>query len=314
MNKRPELARLLARQHLVVTRKQAVACGMHPNVVHRQGLPNGRWQRLLPGVYLTVTGTPTQDQREVGSLLYAGRGAMLTGTAALRRHGMRARSTEMIDVLIPAARARRSISFVRILPTTRLPEHVCYEGPVQFVLPARAVADATRGLTDFGDVRALVAAAVQTRQCTVGQLRDELLAGSMRGSALFRRALAEVIQGARSGPEAELAALLRRARLPMPLLNPRLYVDDRLLACPDAWWPAEAVAVEVDSKEWHLSPESWERTMRRHARMTALGILVLHFTPRQISQEPTEVISTIRMALARNRGHVDPRLRTVPAA
>ncbi|MGI9005092.1 MAG: type IV toxin-antitoxin system AbiEi family antitoxin domain-containing protein [Streptosporangiaceae bacterium] len=89
-----ELAQLLARQHFVVTRRQAVACGMHPNVVHRQVLPGGRWQRLLPGVFLTVTGTPAQDQREMAALLYAGRGATLTGLAVLRRHGLRVTSPD----------------------------------------------------------------------------------------------------------------------------------------------------------------------------------------------------------------------------
>jgi hypothetical protein len=70
--------------------------------------------------------------------------------------------------------------------------------------------------------------------------------------------------------------LIKRGRLPLPLFNHRLYAGQELLARPDARWQDMAVAVEVDSKEWHLSPDSWERTMRRHDRMTAVGILVLH--------------------------------------
>ncbi len=317
MDSHPALARTLERQHLVVTRHQALAAGVSSDALHRLTRTGGRWQRLLPGVFLTVTGTPTEDQRETAALLYAGRGGTLTGPAALRRHGFRRQPPPLIDVLIPAVRKRQSAGFVRIMTTTRLPEYVCYEGPVQFVLAARAVGDAVRDLTDRRDARALVAAAVQTRQCTVGELREELTTGPTRGSALFRSALAEVIEGARSGPEAELVALLRRARLPRPLLNPRLYVGGQLLARPDVWWPEEGVAVEVDSKEWHLSPESWERTMRRHARMTALGILVLHVTPRQIREEPQEVIATIRAALAKSRvrgDRGDLQIRTVPAA
>lgn len=37
--------------------------------------------------------------------------------------------------------------------------------------------------------------------------------------------------------------------------------------------------------------------MRRHARMTALGILVLHFTPRQIRQQPDYVLAAIKAAV-----------------
>ena len=37
------------------------------------------------------------------------------------------------------------------------------------------------------------------------------------------------------------------------------------------------VAAEVDSREWHLSPEHWDRTRRRHTLMAAAGIHPLHF-------------------------------------
>jgi very-short-patch-repair endonuclease len=182
------------------------------------------------------------------------------------------------------------------------------------VLPARAVADAVRALREMSEVRAVVAAAVQTRRCTVEQLESELTSGPVRGSALFRAALGEVAQGARSRPEAELLELIKRGRLPAPLLNAQLFAGQEFLASPDAWWPDVAVAVEVDSREWHLSPESWEHTMRRHGRMTAHGILVLHFTPRQIREKPAEVLATIRDALGSRRGQPALAIRTVRAA
>jgi hypothetical protein len=59
--------------------------------------------------------------------------------------------------------------------------------------------------------------------------------------------------------------LLKRARLPDPLFNARLYLGDQLIAVPDAWWPQAGLVAEVDSREWHLSPDDWEHTMRRHA-------------------------------------------------
>ncbi|HEX9516209.1 MAG TPA: hypothetical protein VF940_08570 [Streptosporangiaceae bacterium] len=54
--------------------------------------------------------------------------------------------------------------------------------------------------------------------------------------------------------------------------------------------------------------------MRRHARLTALGILVLHFSPRQIRAERDQVLATIRAALASRRGHPRLAIRTPPAA
>jgi very-short-patch-repair endonuclease len=308
------LGEVLRRQHQVITRRQALECGIGHDTIHRRALPGGRWQRLLPGVYLTVTGTPTIDQRDMAALLYAGPGSTLTGPAALRRHGMRELQSAVVDVLIPASRVRQTTGFVLLHQTRRLPPMVCYEGPIQYALAARAVADAARAMKDLRNLRAVVAAAVQTRRCTVEQLEAELHAGPMHGSALLRTALGEVAQGTRSAPEAELFDLIKHGRLPVPIFNPSLYVGQELLAKPDAWWPDNAVAVEVDSRQWHLGPDSWEETMRRDARMTALGISVLHFSPRQIRQEPDEVLTRIRRTLASRRGISVPSIRTVIAA
>jgi hypothetical protein len=307
------LSKLLDYQHGVITRTQALASGLNHDLIHRRTQPGGRWQRLLPGVYLTVTGTPTIDQRETAALLYAGPGGTLTGASAMRRHGLRGMTSQVVDVLVPSSRRRQSAEYVVVHRTWRLPSLVCYDGPVQFAMAARAVADAVRGFDDLARVRAVVAAAVQTRLCTIGQLASELESGPMRESALFRFVLGEVTQGVRSGPETDLMDLIKRGRLPMPLFNPRLLYGDEFIASPDAWWPQAGVAAEADSREWHLSPEGWEQTMRRHVRMTALGILVLHFTPRQIKEEPQEVLSAIRAALEARRGQPGPRVRTVPA-
>src|SRR5438874_11946234 len=64
---------VLQAQRQVVTRTQALLCGMPHSTVDRYAAPGGRWQRLLPGVYLALTGSATQDQRDMAELLYAGR-------------------------------------------------------------------------------------------------------------------------------------------------------------------------------------------------------------------------------------------------
>lgn len=307
------IAEVLKRQRDVVTWSQALAAGVNKDTISRRIRPNGPWQRLLPGVYLTVSGTPTLDQRDIAALLYAGAGSALTGKAALRWHGLRAGSGQTIDVLVAAPKQRQSAGFVSIHPTMRLPPQVCCRGPVSYVLPARAVADAAVWLRGRDDVRALVAGAVQRRLCTVQQLTVELRDGPVRGSALLRAVIAEVADGIRSSREAELKDLISRGQLPTPMFNARLYVGEELIAVADAWWRDAGVAVETDSKEWHLSPADWEATMRRHARMTALGILVLHFSPRQIRYEPEMVLKTIRQALDSRSGHPALAIRTLPA-
>jgi hypothetical protein len=85
-NDNQEARRLLNRQRGVLTRDQALACGLTDSALRHRGRPGGPWQRLFPGVYLTVTGEPMTEQREIAALLHAGPRSVLTGAAALRSH------------------------------------------------------------------------------------------------------------------------------------------------------------------------------------------------------------------------------------
>lgn len=299
---RHALARTLDQQLAVITRGQAAATGLTRHALQHRLRLGGPWQSLLPGVYLAATGTPTIIQQEMAALLYAGQGSVITGLAAVRQHHIRGPAAEFIDVLIPASRRRRDAAFVRVHRTTHLPARAWQLGPLQYALPARAVADAVRDLTSLRDVRAMLADAVQRGHCNVEALSTELSAGPNRGSALFREALTDVADGIRSAAEGDLKDLLAKSGLPMPLFNASIYDGDgTFIARPDAWWPEKGVAIEVDSHEWHLSPHDHTRTLERQRRMAKRGILVLPFTPREIRTQAADVINTIRHALETGR-------------
>jgi hypothetical protein len=316
---RQALARLAGKQHSVITRAQALDCGMTERVVDYRIRGGGPWQTLLPGVYLTHAGRPADEQREMAALLYAGPRSVLTGAAALRRHGLSAGwpsgdardQRSPVDVLVPHGSRRADVAFVRLHRTSRLPAPFCIAGEIRFALPPRAVADAVRPMSDLADVRAVVAEAVLRGRCSVQHLAGELDAGPVPGSGLFRRALAEVAEGIRSAVEGDLRDLIRWARLPTPLYNPRLLVDGQFLAIPDCWWPESGVAGEADSRAWHFSPKDWEQTLARHARMSAHGIIVLHLTTQRIRFKRREVAEEIRSALA--AGRQLPHIRTIAA-
>jgi hypothetical protein len=307
------LDRLLIQQLDVIARDQALAVGVTDNALRHRLRPGGPWRGLLPGVYMAATGAPTTLQQEMAALLYAGPGSVITGPAALRNHHIRCELTDIVDVLVPATRQRRDTKFVQLHRTSRMPARIWQAGPVRYVPPARAVADAVRALTSLRDVRAVVADAVQRDKCAISSLVTELAEGPAKGSALFREALADVADGIRSAAEGDLRDLLATSGLPMPLFNPSLYDDRTFIARPDAWWPRLGIAVEVDSREWHMSPEDHARTLARGRRMARYQIVVLRFTPRQIRSQPTEVITDIRAALEGARGRPPLKLRTVPA-
>lgn len=303
----------LASQHRVISRAQAAACGMTPAALRHRVRSGGPWQTLLPGVYLAHTGTASRAQLDMAALLHAGRGSVISGLAALSRHGIRSPRTDVADVLVPASRIRRDGPFVRVHRTTLMPERVCYSGPIYYTLAPRAVADAARWLTDARAVRGIVADAVQRGLCPLDRLNEELAAGPIRGSALLREALAEVSAGARSVAEGDFLLLIKRARLPEPMLNPWLYAGETFIAKPDCWWPQFGLAAEVDSREWHLSPADWAQTMARHRRMTGYGITVLHFTPGQIARDPKGVVRDLAAALAAAKGRPPLPITARPA-
>jgi len=311
---RNALPRALRENEGVITRAQAAGCGLSPGEIRHRIRPGGPWQRLLPGVYLVVTGTPTQRQREIAALRRAGPGSVLTSITALEHHGVRTPGSTDVTVLVPAAQRRRSEGFARIWPTTRMPEFVFTDGAIRFAEPARAVADAARELRSFREVRAVAADAVQRRRCRIDQLADELRHAPVRQSAWLRRTLAEVADGVRSAAEGDLSSLIRAAGLPPPMFNARLYIGPDFLAMPDAWWPDAGVAAEVESREWHLSPEDWERTMSRSRRMGAKGILLVQVSPHQIKTEAEKIVADIWDALEAGRARPPLAIRTLPAA
>ena len=306
-------SRLLERQHGVLSRKQALAMGVTSGALKHRLRRGGPWQRILPATYLTFTGEPSAEQRDMAAVLYAGPDSVITGPAALRLLWIRGPETNRVDVLVEARRKWQSRDYVAIHRTRRMPDTVLLKGALPLVPPARAVLDTVGWLTDLGDARAVMAGAVQEHRCTVADLQAELARGPRHQTALSRRVVAEVAAGIRSAPEADLRDLIIENNLPMPMFNPRLYLDGRFLACPDAWWPAAGVAVEVDSKAWHFSSDAdWDQTTRRHTRLTAAGILVIHVTPRQLLEEPAWVAADICAALS--RGHAPAGIATQPAA
>jgi very-short-patch-repair endonuclease len=308
----PSLDELLAKQHRVIARSQLLDAGMTVAMLRHRLREGGPWRVILPGVYLTSNGASTVRQLEVAAILYAGPGSMITGPAALRRFGIRASGSRATDVLVPAQRRRTDSGFVRVHRTKRMPSQFFIDGILRYAPEARAIADTARLLTSARDVRAVVADAVQRGKCLPRSLFEELNEGPVQHSALLRLALDDIVAGIRSPAEADLRILIKRFRLPEPMFNARLYAGTTFIGAPDCWWPDAGVAAEVDSREWHLSPEDWERTMSRRSRMSSHGINVLHFTPNQIRTQPRQVATTIRSTLKASAGRSLP-ITAVPA-
>ncbi|MEJ3746574.1 type IV toxin-antitoxin system AbiEi family antitoxin domain-containing protein [Actinomycetes bacterium KLBMP 9797] len=293
-----DLDALFRAQRGIATRRQLLRAGLDDEAIRRE-VHGNRWQRLLPGLFASFTGPPTDEHRRVAAAIYAPVGAQITGVAALRWYGFRhLPDDDRIHLLIPHTSRRTSRGFVLFQRTDRLDSAAKRQGPYTVCSVARAVADAARQLNDLRAVRALVAEAVQRRFTDVPSLRRELDAAQTHRTRLLRVAVNEVDQGVRSAPEAELAADLKTSSiLPTVQWNPTLVADDGSeLPGPDGWIQESGIALEVDSREYHLNPEDWRRTIDRHNRLAAHGALVLHFTPSEIRRNRARVRRIIETA------------------
>lgn len=291
----------------VLARGQALEIGISPGAIDRLVKPGGRWQKVVPGVYATTTGTVDADQRAMAALLHAGPRSVITGATAVRRHRLRCAGLNEIDVLVPLDVRVQSTGFVRVLHTSRMPQDIYTTGQIRFAPPERAISDAARRMNRLGDVRAVVAEGIQHGNCDILSLTRELREGPSAGSRFLRAALAESCVGIRSAAEAELKEIIEKSGLEEPLYNASLYAADGMfLGIADAWWQRAGVAAEVDSREYHLSPDDYARTTTRHNRMAQQGINMLHFLPSTLRREPAMVGINLRGAI--NRGNAQPPL------
>jgi hypothetical protein len=308
------LSDLVLDQSGVVSRSQVLDCGLSRGIIDHLTQPDGRWQRILSGVYATTTGTVNVDQRAMAALLYAGPRSVITGGAAVRRHHLRCAGLNEIDVLVPIGVRRQSAEFVRIIHTSRMPEKCFSTGQIRFVSLDRAVADAARGMTRLSDVRAVVAEAIQRGRCDLPSLITELNAGPVAGSRFYRAALAEISEGVRSAAEADLKDLIGKSDLEKPMYNAELYaVDGTFLGIADAWWQRAGVAAEVDSRQYHLSPEDYEHTVMRHNRMEAHGINLLHFLPSTLKRQSPTVLADLHGAIESGNSRPPLPIVAIPA-
>jgi hypothetical protein len=304
------LASILARQFQVVSRRQALDCGIPRSTVNSWCTAGGKWQKLLPGVYLTVTGTPTHEQRLAAAMLYAGAArAAITGTAALRQHRLRSPGPDLIDVLVPSAVQRQSNGFVRIHRTKRLPR-VHRVGILRFAAPARAVADAARLSTSLDDVKSVVAEAIQKQASSLQELRLELEKGASGDSVRLRAALDAAHAGVRSVAEDRFRERIKRSGLPVPRFNVFLRtLGGTDIGEVDAWWADAGVSVEIDSQEYHFYRADWIRTDVKRSRLLSYGILAHNIAPARVENDWDSVCRELRASL--DKGRQRPRLDIV---
>ncbi|MEU0244668.1 hypothetical protein ABZ192_10095 [Streptomyces sp. NPDC006235] len=307
----------------VMTVAQLRSHGVTTSATNEQCRPGGPWQQLLPGVVLLHPGPPTSEERLHAVLMYAARErgtgipaqpgagqghapaypeAMITGLAALTLHGFSSTpplpSLDAIDVLVPRLRRLRSTGCARLVRGAALPAPEQVAGlPVAPV--ARALADAVADLRDAGTVRRLMTEAVRGAHCEPAAVVRELNQARLLSRPHVVDAVDSLLAEGRVIAEDRLYRMVREYGLPDPVWN----VDLRLPGGPylgglDAYWPDQAVALELDTRAPRQDDDAlWSEYARKREHLERLGITVVHITPRKLRDSLEQQATVVRTAL-----------------
>ncbi|MFI6205104.1 hypothetical protein ACIBAI_01720 [Streptomyces sp. NPDC051041] len=284
--------------------------------------PGGPWQLLLPGVVLLHPGPPTGEERLHAVLLYAARDrtaavpaqpgadeaasarpeAVITGLAALALHGFAAApplpSLDAVDVLVPPVRRLRSTGCARIARTADLPVPEQISGLPVAPVP-RALADAVAGLQDADTARRLLAEAVRGGHCEPAAVVRELNRARLLSRPHVVDAVDSLLAEGRALAEDRLYRMVREYGLPDPVWNVDLRLPDGPhLGGLDAYWPRQAVAVDLDTRPHRQEGDAlWSEHTRKRERLERLGITVVHVTPRKLRDSLEQQAVVVRTAL-----------------
>ena len=266
---------LMRRQHGLITRAQALACGLTARQIEGL-LAGGVWLLARPEVYALAGAPPTWEQAVLAAVMAGGPDVLCShGTAGALR-GLKHATADEIEILSPLGRHKRLDGVVghrsgalfdadrtvyRSIPVTTVARTlVDVSGRLTARRLGEAVDDALRRrIVDLADLRR-----------TAGRL------GSAPGRSMRRvhQVLALRIPGY-DPLESDLETRALRAFTAAGLPAPRQQYPIALSGIPshlDLAYPEARICIELDGFEWHRTRSAFDDDRRRergadHARL-----------------------------------------------
>ncbi|OLT46585.1 hypothetical protein BJF85_16170 [Saccharomonospora sp. CUA-673] len=257
------------------------ARGLSDGTINRRCRPDGPWRRLLPGIVLLAPGEPTRRQMQQALVRYLGPEAVITGVDALGAHGLELARPTTVHVLVPPGRRMVSPTFALVERTSRLPDPLVVDG-IPYAPATRAALDAARREKDVARLRDLLSLPVYYGLATSAGLRDELDAGSQRGSSAVRTELKAIERECDTYIHGWARTLLRNGPLPPPRWD--VTICDRrgkAIGTVDAWWDEVGMG-------WQFNPPG--RAHLGHLALSAAGVVMVRTEPDMLRTDRTRVL------------------------
>jgi len=283
-------ARIAHDHHGRITRAQLLDAGIDAKRVERW-LADGRLRRVHIGVYAVGHRALSIEGRLAAALLYAGPGAMLSHATAAWWWGLWEAAPSRIHVSAPGR--RRSVPGLAVHGRRRL-ERVWHRR-----LSVTTVAQTLLDLAIDAAPMALRRALAEAEYRRLVKL-DAVAAVARRGvagSAALNTAVTShrpELALTRSRLEERFLALCEAEAIPIPQVNATVCGLE-----VDALWEEQKLAVELDSRTWHISTLQFEEDHRRDRALRRGGYLPLRITAAQWREGIEEVDECLRAAAMR---------------
>ncbi len=294
----------MERQHGLVTREQVRQAGMTDTQV-KWRIRTGSWVRVAQGVYRHRSVPNSRMARLLAACLT--RDALASHRSAAALHGIDGFRLNCIELVVPRGGARplrgaivhQSTQFDLARPVDC--QGVPCTGLGRTLLDVSAVVSRER-------LDQAIDSVLRDGRLRLTDLYRVLVSHARRGRdgcADFRASLED--RGDEAVPLSAwsrmVADLLVESGLGRPVMEHRIHTPGGDLAAQvDLAYPDCRVAIELDSRRWHLNRESFDRDPERRNRLTILGWTVLNFTWTHYVQDPRALCATVKGAC--RQGHL----------
>ena len=280
---------LAARQDGIVTWRQLITLGVGRGVIARR-VQRGTLCALHTGVYLWAAPTPTFRGRARAAVFCAGDGAWATHHASTALWAIRPEPAGPIDVTVIGRRLRARGVRGREASSLSARDVRTIDG-IPVTAPARALLEVAPELTARELADAVERAQIK-RLVTAQDIAGAIERAPGRAGVAAMRAILEEPAFTRSVAERRLVALLRAAKLPVPVFNGSAEGYE-----VDVLWRRERVVMEFDSYAFHATRAAQQRDRERTAALQRARYVVLRTTWVELTKHSHALIARTAEAL-----------------
>lgn len=301
---------LLRRQKGAISRTQVVELGLNGAQIAAH-LKSGRWQRPIPGIYVTFTGPLPPLTRYWVALLHAGTGALLSHiTAGMLWQLIPEDDHKPVHLTVPRSRGTRSRTGLVIHRPESLPKAVGWPPRTNLCETVLALCGLARRPSEVTTLLGRVA------QQYPDEFAEARQAGANRGNLRWRKEFLAVAQDVAGGAHSELERRylvdVERAHGLPPGIRQRAVASTR----QDVHYDKFATTVELDGRAVHQSSDASWRDMERDNGAAVRSEITLRYGWQDVRWRPCIVAAQVATVLrARGwRGHPKPCRPGCPVA